>query len=454
MTKRTEYAGGEPMGEASEDNTRPFNPHRTTKSDAGKNLVHDIATELREQEPRRRAPRQRDQANFLATIEALTADVTHLTLSAGPGAPEWLTIPRSDGLLAGLSPQYRAVALNGRLPAFLDALHAAGWIEQRIGDRSGYALVFTEKHGEMRERRMTTIKAGPRLLAGIERRGLVFADFERTAGPVLILKKDGDDWWQASKPVGYAATAMTERYKREMEGINRKLAKARIVLVEQFPGELACFDISDRRLHRSFTRESFHSGGRLWGGFWMNMGSAERLRSLRIEEEMVASLDFSAFNARVLYAREGVRPGGHDLYAVPGLEVWRPGMKRLFNARLFDQGPRKSKPKRSAQEIRDGVQLFPADWTVEELVAALEAAHRPIAHHLGTGIGHELQFLESSILVRLLIALRRAGITALPIHDCVIVPRSKVQEARQIMEEVSKAVAGAVIPVTVEGLDD
>jgi hypothetical protein len=129
-------------------------------------------------------------------------------------------------------------------------------------------------------------------------------------------------------------------------------------------------------------------------------------------------------------------------------------MKRLFNARLFDVGPRKSKPRRSPQEVRDEVHLFPTNWTIEALVTALEAAHQPIAHYFGTGIGHELQFIESSILVRVLIALRRAGITALPIHDCVIVPCSKVEEAKTIMTKISKAMVGAVIPVTVEVLDD
>ncbi len=62
--------------------------------------------------------------------------------------------------------------------------------------------------------------------------------------------------------------------------------------------------------------------------------------------------------------------------------------------------------------------------------------------------------IDPSILVQALLALRRAGISALPIHDCVVVPRSKVEEAKAIMSKISKAVVGAVIPATVEGLDD
>lgn len=445
---------GAPTRERNEDEVRPFNPHRSAKSDAARALVRKIAEDLRANERRQRTPKQRDQEMFLATIEALIADVTHLTLSAVAGAPTWITVTRSDGLLARLSPQYRAVALNGKLPDYLDALQRRGWIIQRMGDRSAYALVFTDKPGKMRERRMTTIRAGSRLLAEIGRPALSFFDFERDAGPLIVLKRGGDDWWEDSKPVGYADTALTERYKRELGAINKKLAKIRIALIERAPGELACFDTRDRRLYRGFTQGSFFRGGRLWGGFWMNLGSAERLRCLLIDDERVASIDFSSLNARLLYAKESISPPEGDLYLMPGLEPWRQGMKRLFNARLFDKGPRRSKPRRSRTEVRDDVDLFPPDRTIQHLVSALEAAHKPVAHYFGTGIGHELQFQESSILVRALIALGRAGISALPIHDCVLVPRSKVEEAKAIMSEVSEAVVGTAIPVTVEGLED
>jgi hypothetical protein len=92
--------------------------------------------------------------------------------------------------------------------------------------------------------------------------------------------------------------------------------------------------------------------------------------------------------------------------------------------------------------------------TIEELLGALEDAHRPIAHHFGTGIGHELQYVESTILVRVLLTLMGERIVALPVHDCVVVGRSKVDAAREVMEAVSKEVAGMPIPVTVEVVED
>lgn len=451
MTKQTDYADGEPMEEAPEDNTRPFNPHRSAKSDAAKALVRDIAAELRAKEERQRAPKKRDQEAFLATVEPVIADAIHLTLSTSPDASAWLTITRSNVLLGRLSTPYRAPALNGKLPDILDALHEAGWILQRKGDRSAYALVFTDKYGEMRERRATTITAGPRLLAAIATRGITFVDLERTRGPVIVLKQARPSRWEAAPLTSFVETTETMRCAREMESINRRLAKAGIGLEN---GEQCQVDVTDRRLHRSFTQGNFRCGGRLAGGFWMNMPREQRLSCLLIDGEHVASIDFNSFNALALYAMVHTPAPGGDLYLIAGLEEFRLGVKRFFNALLFAEGrARMKKPRRTPEEKRAGTVLLPGDWPADRVFTALTERHGPISRYFGTNVGHELQRSESDILVRVLLALKRLGVTALPLHDCVLVPLSRVEEAKRVMEEVSKAVLGTAIPTTVERVD-
>ena len=68
------------------------------------------------------------------------------------------------------------------------------------------------------------------------------------------------------------------------------------------------------------------------------------------------------------------------------------------------------------------------------------------------GQGHHIQFLESQIMVRLLLALRRRDITALPVHDAVAVLRSRAEEVRQIMVDQFKAATGVDVLVTEDDL--
>jgi hypothetical protein len=62
----------------------------------------------------------------------------------------------------------------------------------------------------------------------------------------------------------------------------------------------------------------------------------------------------------------------------------------------------------------------------------------------------KLQLTESSIMIGVLERLRSQGIVALPIHDGLLVARSKTQEARKAMEEVSEKVCGLALPVAVK----
>ena len=53
-----------------------------------------------------------------------------------------------------------------------------------------------------------------------------------------------------------------------------------------------------------------------------------------------------------------------------------------------------------------------------------------------TGIGHYLQFMESQILVEVLLKLIDNGITASPVHDAVLVSEIHVYKSKQVMEQV------------------
>jgi hypothetical protein len=58
--------------------------------------------------------------------------------------------------------------------------------------------------------------------------------------------------------------------------------------------------------------------------------------------------------------------------------------------------------------------------------------------------------LESDIMVRILLVLKAKGVTALPIHDGLMVPASRAEEARAVMAQVSQEKLGFAIPVASE----
>jgi len=63
-------------------------------------------------------------------------------------------------------------------------------------------------------------------------------------------------------------------------------------------------------------------------------------------------------------------------------------------------------------------------------------------------MGHEAQFIESQVLVEVLLSLRDLGVHALPIHDSVVVGRSNKTRAKEVMLSCFLKVVG------VQGLVD
>ena len=65
-----------------------------------------------------------------------------------------------------------------------------------------------------------------------------------------------------------------------------------------------------------------------------------------------------------------------------------------------------------------------------------------------SGMGMQLFRKESDILVDVLLTLKTQGITALPIHDAVVVRDDKSDKAKAIMQKVFKDHTGIIPDVT------
>ena len=118
---------------------------------------------------------------------------------------------------------------------------------------------------------------------------------------------------------------------------------------------------------RKFTLGRFDRGGRFFGGFWINLPKVVRLQGLRIDDEDVAGLDYSALNPRLAYYLAEANPPPGDAYTLPGLEQSRDGVKRVFNAMLFKHPV--------AQFPKGARKLFPSKVKCGEVTDATTARH-------------------------------------------------------------------------------
>ena len=405
--------------------SRLFNPWRCSSNDNSHLLVTEVIEKFIQvevsKESRRRKRKPEDNKRFLKAIEAITCDLIHIHLSDQMSG---IAISRSNRVLRRTS-RYKNEVLNKTIPYLLDVLELPElqMLEQVVGCINYF---YPEKNGNLR----TVVKAGKHLVHLIQKYHVGLEDLGLSDGEeTIILKREKNDLWDHGGTLEYKDYDLTNLYRDEMRTINQWIKKADLNYMEPFHGnEQLNYDLDCRLLKRYFTRGSFKSGGRLFGGFWQQMKKVHR-ENLLIDGENIVVLDYSQMTPNILYGYCGSVPEMEDCYHIKGYEYCRKGIKKVFNAMTFSDGPITRFPK--------GINsLFPVKTRFKEVADAIENEHSRIAHLFYTGIGHYLQFLESQILVEVLLKLIDKDITALPIHDAVLVSEIHVYKSKQVMEQV------------------
>ena len=370
---------------------------------------------------RRRKRKPEDYKRFLKSIEAIICDLVHVHLSSGN---KGISISRSNRILSKTS-RCKNEVLNKTIPYLLDVLELPElqMLEQVVGCINYF---YPEKNGNLR----TVVKAGKHLVHLIQKYHVELEDLGLSDGEeTIILKSEKNDLWDRGGTLEYEDNDLTNLYRDEIRLINQWIKKADLNYMEPFDGkDQLNYDLDCRLLKRYFTRGSFKSGGRLFGGFWQQLKKGHR-ENLLIDGENIVVLDYSQMSPKILYGHCGLVPEMGDCYHIKGYEYCRKGIKKVFNAMTFSDQPMTRFPK--------GINsLFPANTRFKDVSDAIENEHSGMAHLFYTGIGHYLQFLESQILVEVLLKLIESGITALPIHDAVLVSEIHVYKSTQVMEQV------------------
>ena len=431
-----------------------FDQHLIAKPGPLKALVDATVTFVDHHErntgARRRARRDRDHQHHLLRIETIVCNLAHAVLLPPPQGR--IAVPLGHGRRGRT--RYDSPALGKTFSPTLNVLEDAGFLELH------YPSVI---RGEV-----SSIAPSAWFTRKVLEAGVSLADFDRhEQEEVIILSRHrrGDGRANAQRePIDYADTSETRKYRDELRSLNAFLKTAQIDFHDD--GLEPRIDPYDRTLRRRFVnfsnqKERFDKGGRLFGGFWQNLKS-ERRQNIRIRGEPIAILDYSSMFTRLAYAElDGVPPPG-DLYAIPGYENYRSGIKFAMNCFLFDGGPRRTWPSelgigvgddRAAKTQADNIAgqfkaRLPAGATVAKVKRDILSVHPILEGAWNRRLGHRLMFRESEIMIRVLTELAAANVPGLCLHDGLIVPVSARELTAHVMTKCAYELTGAEFPVT------
>lgn len=298
----------------------------------------------------------------------------------------------------------------------------------------GFPRAFTNRLG-----RQTTIKATDRLRGLASHYGIGLKDLGiRMGGETIILKESKSGHFDKGARMQYIDSAETNRYREEMRRINAFLSEADISLLTTSKP----IDANDRYLVRVFNDGSFARGGRLFGGFWQTLSRQDRQDLILIDENDTVTLDYGQMAPRILYGMKGVQPHFDDAYAIPGLEAYRSGAKKVFNSMIHPDKTLSRKPR--------GTKILLPPWPIKKIMDTITTFHSPIADLFFADKGMEVFFIESQILVAVLLKLCDLNIAALPIHDAIIVADHHREQAQSIMHDTFLTMTGIEGTVSIE----
>ena len=425
-----------------DERDRSFSPYRIPY-DVGDNIaqiiVNNVLNQIRNYELfkglRRRSRRKSAHNNLMAAITALVCDLMHRAVTSEKGAGR---IHLSRRTTVKQKNRYQS-AFEGRPTVeALDILTAPEMGFAELAERGDYYAG-----------RQTAYKAGPSLLNLIDDHKIVPEDMTLSDDEEIVILKSAkptqDDLKAAhenrARWLDYADTDRSNGYRDEMRRINAYLRHADI---DYSGGKFV--DLTNRRQRRYFNNASFTEGGRLFGGFWLNGLRAKQRKHISIDDCGVVEVDFRSMMPSLAYANQGLSlPArgpieavtGPDAYNIPGLDQWRTGVKRIFGALMFAQKPLARWPKGVREENFKG-----CDMRLPEIVSAIKTYHPALDSLWERGLGHHFHFMESEIIVDVLLECIERNITALQVHDGLVVSYRRETQAAQIMMDKFNAHTG------------
>ncbi|KQW21048.1 hypothetical protein ASC80_12945 [Afipia sp. Root123D2] len=413
---------------------RKFDPWLVTDRKYVRTIAQNVAGAYSSIRPRQRKLRTYDKKNVEIVTRAILANVAY-AVAMGDDLPI---------IAVSLRASKRKLTRYDRsgfaiLPKLLEVLSEGGLIELRKSDRRGVTSSYVPSD---------------HLLADLKRFRLASEHFAWEHGietiNLSVTTRDYSTQTRSVEPIDYEDTDETRRFREEMTRLNKFLGTAKFnFLDDDGPPVLTSHRDLVRyfKLNHADDKPNFDLGGRLFNGWWQGL-SSDRRSHIRIRNEPVADLDFSAAFLRLAHIEAGVIASDGDLYAnVPGIDgqQYRAGLKKIINSMFFRDTPLIRIPS-------DAKPLLPRGITGKEIREAILSAFPAIRHVFESGIGLRLMFRESQVMVRSLSRLMDLHVPAMCMHDGLMVQRSKADIAAREMASASAEILGQSLPIKLKTL--
>jgi hypothetical protein len=396
--------------------------------------IRDLAIEIEGTECRRkRSPRERKRLTDALRLIVLNLYVAHTTL------PEATLGIDLDAKKYQSGSRYEKLFLtHAAVKASVNGLKAIGLIEivkEGFRDpRSGKGF-------------NTKIRATQALIDRLTKDGKI--------SPTKIGRNDADrdviELRDADKRlIQFKETSQTKRLRENLEVINKSLDRAWIDIDlsdEQFADlarrmaadpERGLLDVSRNRLVRKFNGD-FESGGRFYEGWWQGVPKDYR-RLIRLNGKLTTEIDYSGLHPAMLYADAGLEipEDPYDIFPnqTPQVRAW---VKVAFNAMINSETGRTNQPEDYEPNV--------LGLSKPEFQSRIREAHKPIDHAFQSGAWPRLQYLDSQLAERILLAFAKKELPALPVHDSFIVHHAYAGELEAEMKAAFRDIFGKDIGV-------
>ena len=179
-------------------------------------------------------------------------------------------------------------------------------------------------------------------------------------------------------------------------------------------------------LTRVYANESLTEGGRFYTKL-QQLKREFRLDSLKIDDEAIVELDYSACHTLIAYSMDNLKPEGHP-YLIEGFD--RKHVKDAINI-MYNS---KSNTSAARALVKKYNNEFNYQYFVN-VVNAVESKHEPIAPYFYTMAWKELTYIESSIAEDIIKRVLSQGEGILPLHDGFCVRKTAKNLLHQAMYE-------------------
>lgn len=223
------------------------------------------------------------------------------------------------------------------------------------------------------------------------------------------------------KLLDYRETRNIDRMRRRLQKFNEAIMGSEI--------DQSVIAPLSRIFNQDMTR-----GGRFYamGASWQNIKSEAR-KSLTIDGEAVAELDYRTLHPAILYAEAGAAMP-QDCYELEGWprKLVKVAMLTLINAKTI-HAARQSiahNEMMSAWGEPGGQEAMKA---ADQLIKAIKRLHKPIAHAFHSDAGARLMAIDATLAETVMSVMLARGVVVLPVHDSFIVAASKADELEAAM---------------------